>query len=47
MNKIYSVSCMATKDDNGVCYSFFTREEAESCRQWLIADGCYHVSPIW
>ncbi len=47
MNKTYSVSCMSTKDDNGVCYSFTTREEAESCRTWLKSEGCYYVSLIF
>ncbi len=40
---IYSVSYMATADDNGCCLSFFSLEAAQSCRKELIADGCYYV----
>lgn len=45
--KIYSVSYMATKNDNGACSSFFSHEKAEACRQELIEDGCFYVSQVW
>lgn len=45
--RTYSISYMATKNDNGHCVSFLSREEAEACRAELIADGCFHVSLIW
>jgi hypothetical protein len=44
--RIYSVSYMATKNDNGHCLSFWSREEAEACRVELIEAGYYHVSAI-
>jgi hypothetical protein len=44
---IFSISYMATKNDNGACASFLSREQAEECRQELIADGCYYVSAVW
>lgn len=47
MTKIYSVSYLATKNDNGHCLSFFSREEAEAARKWLIEEGCHHVSQVW
>ena len=45
--KFYSVSWMSTKDDNGGCATFKTREQAEQCRKGLIADGCFYVSAVW
>jgi hypothetical protein len=44
---VYSVSYMATRDDNGACLSFTSWDDAEKARLALIADGCFHVSPIW
>jgi hypothetical protein len=43
---IYSVSIMTTRNDNGFCVSFTSREKAEQCRRECLADGCYHVSQI-
>ena len=45
--KTYSISYMATKNDNGACVTFLSREQAEKCRRELIADGCFHISAIW
>lgn len=46
METIYSISYMATEDDNGSCLSFFSREAAEACRKELIDSGCYYVSGV-
>ena len=46
-DKIYSVSYLATKNDNGHCVSFTTREEAEKEAKALRESGCYHVSAVW
>lgn len=43
----FSVSFMATADDNGSCLTYRTKAEADDARRWLIADGCYHVSAVW
>lgn len=43
----FSISYMATKNDNGHCLTFWTRSEADAARAALIAGGCYHVSQVW
>lgn len=45
--RFYSVSYMATPRDPGACATFYTRAEAERCRQELIDDSCYWVSSVW
>ena len=45
--KTFSISYMTTRDDNGHSVTFTTLSAAESCRNELIADGCFHVSKIW
>jgi len=47
MKRFYSVSVMTTANDNGICLTYETREQAEQARRELIADGCYHVSQVW
>lgn len=44
--KIYSVSYMATKNDNGHCVSFLSEAEARACLAELLADGVYHAR-LW
>ncbi len=43
---MYSVSYLATHDDNGACLTFLARDEAEACRAELRRDGCFHVSKV-
>ena len=45
--KTFSISYMATRNDNGACVTFTSREAAETVRRELIADGCFHVSGVW
>lgn len=45
--RLYSISYCTTKNDNGHCATFRTREAAEACRASLIADGCWRVSGVW
>jgi len=45
--KIYSISYMATKNDNGHVLSYFSRQEAEESRLDMLNSGYYHVSNIW
>lgn len=40
---IYNVSAMMTANDNGVCFSFATREAADQCERELREQGAYHV----
>jgi hypothetical protein len=40
---IYSVSCLATEDDNGFCVSFTSKQERDDCAAQMRREGCYHV----
>lgn len=47
MKKFFSVSTLATANDNGSCNTFSTYAQAVAFREWAIGQGYYSVSHIW
>jgi hypothetical protein len=41
--KFYSVTCLTCPDDDGVTYTFESREKAEDCYLWLKSEGMWFV----
>lgn len=40
----FSISCLATPDDNGFCVTFKSKEQRDACAAQMRSEGCYHVS---